>query len=88
MKPGDIVRNDWTIDSPAKYTMYLKRGRVGKYATFDCLTFDGRIIHHSVDHNRLVVVGHIDEYDALKKALLQLKEIDYNETQGSTTHAG
>ena len=70
LRPGDILRNDWAgKTNPALYTMYIKRGKVGKCPTIDCLTYDGRITHHSIQDNRLVVVGHLKEYDEFIKAL-------------------
>lgn len=70
LHPGDILRNDWASESnPAYYTMYIKRGKVGKCSTFDCLTYDGRMMHFGVQDNRLVVVGHLKEYDEFIKAL-------------------
>ena len=47
LHPGDILRNDWAGETnPLLYTMYVKRGKVGHCATFDCLAYDGRMIHH------------------------------------------
>jgi hypothetical protein len=74
LHPGDILRNDWAgEENPHKYTMYIKRGKVGNQKTFDCVGFDGRIAHHGEDNNRLVVVGHLKEYDDFRTALTRLK---------------
>ena len=67
---GDILRNDWTgEDSPLHYTMYIKRGKSGSQKTIDCLSYDGRIVQWCEYDNRLVVVGHLKEYDDFIKAL-------------------
>ena len=73
---GDILRNDWAGETnPTLYTMYVKRGKVGNCATFDCIAYDGRIIHHGEQNNRLVVVGHLKEYDEFIKALSKLRSM-------------
>lgn len=70
IKPGDILRNYWAGEAnPQKYTMYLRRGKVGNQRTIDCVAYDGRIVHHCELDNRLVVVGHMKEYDDLVDAL-------------------
>ena len=71
---GDILRNDWTgEDNPLHYTMYIKRGKSGSQRTIDCLSYDGRIVDWVEYDNRLVVVGHLKEYDDFIKALSRLK---------------
>lgn len=74
LHPGDILRNDWTSEqNPYYYTMYIKRGRVGNQKTIDCVGYDGGVAHHRDADNRLVVVGHLKEYDDYKIALLRLR---------------
>jgi len=77
LHPGDILRNDWAGEgNPQKYTMYLRRGKVGNQRTIDCVAYDGRIAPHCETDNRLVVVGHIKEYDEFIKALSILRSIE------------
>lgn len=74
LHPGDILRNDWTNESNSyHYTMYIGRGKVGNQKTIDCVGYDGDIAHHCESDNRLVVVGHLKEYDDYKTALLRLR---------------
>lgn len=81
LKPGDILRNDWAGENnPQKYTMYLKRGKVGNQKTIDCIAADGRMVHHCESDNRLVIVGHMDWYDKFKSALSQINEVKWDDT--------
>lgn len=74
LKTGDILRNDWAgEDNPRKYTMYIRRGKLGNQKTIDCLSADGQIVHHYESDNRLVVVGHMNSYDKFKSALSQMR---------------
>lgn len=74
LHPGDVLRNDWTGESnPYHHTMYIKRGRVGNQKTIVCVGYDGDTAHHCEADNRLVVVGHLKEYDDYKAALLRLR---------------
>lgn len=76
LRAGDVLRNDWASDdNPQKYTMYLKRGKLGNYKTFQCIAYDGCICHHEISNNRLEVVGHINEYDDYMAALRRLYEV-------------
>lgn len=71
LHPGDILRNDWAGESnPARFTMYFRRGN----SSIDCIAYNGAIQRFTSVGNRLVVVGHIDEYDAFMKALSKLKD--------------
>lgn len=80
LKKGDILRNDWAGKAnPQKYTMYIGRGKVGRNPTIDCLSFDMRIAKHSEWNNRLVVVGHLEEYDEFVKALACIRTYEEGE---------
>ena len=71
LNKGDILRNDWAgSNNPYKYVMYVRRGE----NTIDCLTYDGKIIRLGKHQNKLVVVGHIKEYDEFIRALKKLKD--------------
>ena len=75
LHPGDVLRNDWSGDgNPKKFSMYIKRGSVNGHRTIDCVAYDGGIVRWAETENRLVVVGHLHEYDALKKALSMLEK--------------
>lgn len=74
LHPGDILRNDWTDESnPYCHTMYIRRGKVGNQKTIECVSYDGNTVHHCEANNRLVVVGHLQEYDDYKNALSHLR---------------
>lgn len=73
IKPGDILRNDWAgDDNPHKYTMYLGRAKACGQQTFKCLAYNNSIVHHCASNNRLVVVGHLKEYDEFIDGLKNL----------------
>lgn len=73
IKKGDIVKNGYTTEqNPTHLSVFVKRGKVGNQKTFDCIGYDGRIVHHCVDENQLEVVGHMKEYDDFVCALKKL----------------
>lgn len=81
LHPGDILRNDWASeDNPHFYTMYIKRGKVRNQPTIDCIGYDGRIASYAEWDNRLVVVGHLKEYDEFKKALSCIRTYEGEES--------
>lgn len=72
-KKGDILRNGWTSESnPTHLSVFVKCGKVGNQKTFDCIGYDGSIVHHCRDNNKLEIVGHMAEYDAFVDALRKL----------------
>ena len=74
MRRGDVLRNDWAgEENPYKYTMYIRKGKHCGHTTIDCLSYDGKIVRHGEQDNRLVVVGHLKEYDDFICALKNIK---------------
>ena len=72
-KKGDILRNGWTSEAnPTHLSVFVKCGKVGNQKTFDCIGYDGSIVHHCRDNNKLEIVGHMAEYDAFVDALMKL----------------
>lgn len=72
-KKGDILRNGWTSEAnPTHLSVFVKCGKVGNQKTFDCIGYDGSIVHHCRDNNKLEIVGHMAEYDAFVDALRKL----------------
>lgn len=53
-------------------TVFVKCGKAGNQKTFDCIGYDGSIVHHCRDNNKLEIVGHMAEYDAFVDALRKL----------------
>lgn len=76
LRRGDILRNDWCDDSnPTHYGMYIGRGKVGHTDCFMLIGYDGKKRGYAVDNNRLVNVGHLDEYDSF---VASLKALDHS----------
>ena len=72
-KRGDILENGWTTErNPLHLSVYLKCGKCGCQNTYDCIGYDGRIVHNCRDNNKLSVVGHMEEFDKFVKALKNL----------------
>lgn len=72
LNKGDILRNDWAgVNNPNKYIMYVRRGE----NIIHCLTHEGKMIGLGKHNNKLVVVGHIKEYDDFVRALKKMKEM-------------
>ena len=72
-KKGDILRNGWTSKANAFHlSVFVKCGKVGNQKTFDCIGYDGSIVHLASDDNKLKIVGHMAEYDAFLDALRKL----------------
>ena len=68
---GDILRNDWAGENnPNRYVMYISTGE----NIIKCLTYDGEIIGLGKHNNKLVIVGHIKEYDDFIRELRKLKD--------------
>lgn len=83
-RKGDVLRNDWAGDeNPIKYTMFLGCGTIkqGRFKTkaYDCIAYNGAKVQHLRHDNRLVKVGHIDEFDAFLLMLKKLKGWNENE---------
>ncbi|PWL54716.1 MAG: hypothetical protein DBY36_01890 [Clostridiales bacterium] len=73
IKKGDIVKNGWTTEqNPTHLSVFVKCGKVRNLKTFDCIGYDGGIIHHCMNDNKLEVVGHMKEYDDFVCALKKL----------------
>ena len=71
LRKGDILRNDWAgKNNPHRYVMYISRGE----NIINCLAYDGKIIGVGKHQNKLVVVGHIKEYDDFIRELRKLKD--------------
>lgn len=67
---GDILRNDWAGEiNPHRYVMYISTMK----NVIKCLAYDGEIVSVGKHNNKLVVVGHIKEYDDFIRALRKLK---------------
>ena len=72
LNKGDILRNDWAGENnPQKYVMFVRR----EENLIRCLTYDGKIIGLGKHNNKLVVVGHIKEYDDFSRSLRKLKDM-------------
>lgn len=81
-KKGDILENGWTTEkNPFHLSVFLKCGKVGGQKTYDCITYDGRIVNHCQDGNKLNAVGHMKEYDEFMSAL---KKLDRRVDDGKT----
>ena len=70
---GDILRNDWAgKNNPHRYVMYI----CTMENVIKCLAYDGEIISVGKHQNKLVVVGHIKEYDNFIRALRKIKDCE------------
>lgn len=79
---GDILRNDWCSDiNPYRYTMYLCRGTSRGRSYFKVLTYDGKEQNFPIDDNKMIKVGHIDEYNKFIKALTKLDHSKQKEVE-------
>lgn len=82
---GDILRNDWCSDAnPNRYTMYI--GRDDRF--FIGINYKGKRVRHYIDQNKIVRVGHIDEYDALISKLRTLDHSADSEDRGRREEDG
>lgn len=72
-KKGDILENGWTTEkNPTHLSVFVKCGKIGNEKTYDCIGYDGIIVHHCRENNKLNVVGHMKEYDDFVSALKTL----------------
>lgn len=81
---GDIVCNKYAgANNPCRYLMYLGKStiRQGRYKSkgYDCLSYAGKKVQLFREHDPIVFVGHMAEYDAFIKALESLR--DYKEAE-------
>ena len=81
---GDIVCNKYVgSNNPFRYLMYLGKStiRQGRYKSkgYDCLSYAGKKVQLFREHDPIVFVGHMAEYDAFIKALESLR--DYKEAE-------
>ncbi len=84
MRKGDIIENGWTTeDNPYHLSMYIGTSGEGHHATFNAIAYNGRVLHHCKDNNKITVVGHITEYDTLVKVL---KELDKSAKKQESKH--
>lgn len=78
-KKGDILKNGWTTEkNPTHLSVFVKCGKVGNQKTFDCIGYDGSLIHHLQYDNKIEVVGHMEEYDSFISALKKLNRSEIN----------
>lgn len=78
-REGDIVRNVYAGEgNPYRYLLYLGKStiRQGRYRHkgYDCLGYDGEKVQLFREHNPLVLVGHMAEFDAFISALKSLRD--------------
>lgn len=83
-RKGDIVCNVFAGKAnPNRYLLYLGKStiRQGRYKSkgYDCLNYDGKKVQLFREHDPIVFVGHMAEYDAFIKALESLR--DYKEAE-------
>lgn len=76
-RKGDIVKNVFAgKGNPCQYLLYLCKGtcRQGRYThkVYDCIGYDGQKVQVFREGDPLVVVGHMDEFDAFVAALRSL----------------
>ena len=82
-KKGDIVRNIYAgKGNPYRYLLYLGKStiRQGRYRHkgYDCIGYDGGKVQLFREHDPLVLVGHMAEFDAFISALRKLTDIEEN----------
>ena len=78
-RKGDIVRNIYAGEgNPYRYLLYLGKGaiRQGRYRhkVYDCLGYDGEKVQLFRENDPLVLVGHMEEFDAFMAALRSLAD--------------
>ena len=78
-RKGDIVCNVFAGKAnPNRYLLYLGKStiRQGRYKSkgYDCLSYDGKKVQLFREHDPIVFVGHMAEYDSFMKALAVLKD--------------
>lgn len=80
-RKGDIVMNVFAgKENPYRYLLYLGKGtcRQGRYShkVYDCICYDGQKVQVLRSDDPLVVVGHMDEFDAFITALRKLASME------------
>lgn len=80
LRKGDIVRNIYAgKGNPCAYLLYLGKGtcRQGRYRhkVYDCIGYDGKKVQVLRENDPLVLVGHMDEFDAFLAALKGLAQL-------------
>lgn len=79
-RKGDIVRNIYAGEgAPRAYLLYLGKGtcKQGRYRhkVYDCIGYDGEKVQVFRKNDPLVLVGHMDEFDAFLAALKGLAQL-------------
>lgn len=82
-RKGDIVRNIFAgKNNPNAYMLYIGKGtcKQGRYShkVYDCIGYDGQKVQVFREPESLMLVGHMEEFDAFMVALKSLKDMEHD----------